>query len=112
MKITYANQSLIRQNSDRCMVTEYPRIDHDLDFAIVKISGRYPATKLAMNKKCKEIVYIQSGTGHVTINHIAYALNPGDIVLVEAGEPFFWEGNMTLHIACTPAFNIKQHVLL
>ncbi len=112
MKITYANQSIERKNSDLCIVTEYPPIDHDLDFATVKISGRYPAEKQAMNTKCKEIVYIQNGAGHVTVNHIEYALNPGDIVLIEAGEPFFWEGNMTLHIACTPAFNIEQHVMV
>ncbi|HFL2713449.1 TPA: cupin domain-containing protein [Legionella pneumophila] len=112
MKITYANQSLERQNSEVCIVTEYPHIDNDLDFAIVKISGRYPETKQAMNKKCKEIVYVQSGTGRVTVNHVEYALNPGDIVLIEAGEPFFWEGNMTLHIVCTPAFNLEQHVMV
>jgi mannose-6-phosphate isomerase-like protein (cupin superfamily) len=110
MKITYANQSLERKNNEVCIVTEYPHVDNALDFAIVKISGRYPAKKQAMNKKCKEIVYVQSGSGHVTVNHIEYALNPGDIVLIEAGEQFFWKGNMILHIACTPAFNIQQHV--
>ena len=42
----------------------------------------------------------------------SYALNPGDFVFIEPGEIFFWEGNMTLHIACTPAFRIEQHVLV
>ena len=72
----------------------------------------YPEIKQAINTTCKEIVYIQSGIGHVTVNPVEYALNPGDVVLIEPGEPFFWKGNMTLHIACTPAFTIEQHVIV
>lgn len=112
MKITYANQSIERQHNDICVVTEYPHIDKDLDFATVKISGRYPEIKQAMNTTCKEIVYVQNGTGRVTVNHVEYALNSGDVVLIEPGEPFFWDGNMVLHIACTPAFTIEQHMIV
>lgn len=112
MKITTAKQSIERKNNDVCIVTEYPSIDKDLDFAIVKISGRYPETKQAMNQRCKGIVYVHSGTGQVTVNQMSFTLNPGDVVLIEAGESFFWEGNMTLHISCSPAFHIEQHVLV
>ena len=111
MKITHAHQAVVRKNSEVCVVTEYPHIDNDLDFAIVKVSGRYPDTKQATNLKCKEIVFIHSGEGTVTINNIPHTLNPGDVVMIEAGELFFWQGNMTLYIACTPAFNIEQHVM-
>ncbi|STX52464.1 Uncharacterised protein [Legionella busanensis] len=109
MKITYQNQSFERKNSNVCVVTEYPNLDKNLDFAIVNISGRYPDQKYAMNKACKEIVYIQNGTGKVIVNNNEYLLNTGDIVLIEAGEKYYWEGNMTLYIACNPAFNIDQH---
>lgn len=106
------NQAIERKNSAVCVVTEYPCTDNNLDFAVVTISGRYPEAKQAMNTKCKEIVYVQAGTGRVTVNHVEYVLNAGDIVLIEAGEPFYWEGNMTLHAACTPAFSIEQHVIV
>lgn len=112
MKITTAKQAIERKNNDICIVTEYPTIDQDLDFAIVKISGRYPESKQAMNKVCKEIAYVHSGTGYISVNEEQYALNPGDIVFIEPGETFFWEGNMTLHVTCTPAFHIEQHVLV
>lgn len=112
MKITHVNQAIERKNSNICVVTEYPHMDNDLDFAIVNVSGRYPDIKQAMNLKCKEMVFIQSGKGAVTVNHIEYALNAGDVVMIEAGELFFWEGTMTLYIACTPAFNIEQHVIV
>ncbi|KTD53456.1 Cupin domain protein [Legionella santicrucis] len=112
MKISYANQINERKNSEVCVVTEYPQLDDELDFAIVNISGRYPDSNHAMNTKCKEMVYIQEGTGSVTVNHIKHILNPGDIVLIEAGETFFWEGNMTLFISCRPSFSVEQHVLI
>lgn len=72
MKIAYKNQTLERKNSDVCVVTEYPSMDKDLDFAIVHVSGRYPHFKRAMNKKCKEIVYVQNGTGKVVVHNIEY----------------------------------------
>lgn len=113
MKISYKNQSVERKNSEVCVVTEYPRMDNNLDFAIVTISARYPNdNKYAMNAECKEIVYVQNGTGKVVVNEIEYVLNTGDVVLVEAGEKFYWEGSMTLFISCTPAFNINQHLIV
>lgn len=112
MKISYRNQTVERKNSDVCVVTEYPIIDKDLDFAIVNVSGRYPNCKHAMNKKCKEIVYVQNGTGKVVVNDTEYLLNVGDVVLIEAGEKFYWEGNLTLCISCNPAFNIEQHQIV
>ena len=112
MKISYKNQSYERKNREICVVTEYPRIDNDLDFAIVNISGRYPDNKHAMNSECNEIVYVQNGAGKVVINNIEYLLNMGDVVLVEAGEKFYWEGTMTLCISCTQAFDIKQHQIV
>lgn len=112
MKIAYAAQSFERKNSEVCIVTEYPHLDKDLDFAIVKISSRYPETQQAKNTQCKEIVYVQEGIGRVTVNNVCYELSVGDIVLIEIGEKFFWEGNMTLYISCTPAFNVAQHVMV
>ncbi|QDP71557.1 cupin domain-containing protein [Legionella israelensis] len=112
MKISYKNQSIERKNSEICVVTEYPRMDKDLDFAIVNISGRYPTYQNAVNKQCKEIVYIQNGTGIVVVNNIEYLLNAGDVVLIEAGEKFYWEGNMRLFISCNPPFEVDQHQLI
>lgn len=112
MKISYSSQAFERKNNSICIVTEYPPIDNDLDFALVHISGRYPDTQQAINTQCKEIVYVQRGTGHVTVNEVEYELNAGDVVLIEAGETFFWEGNMLLHIVCTPPFSIEQHIIV
>ncbi len=85
--------------------------DQELDFAIVTLSGRYPEGRYAINTKCKEIVYIQEGAGKVDVNGEQHSLTAGDLVLIEAGEKFYWEGHMTLFISCHPAFTIDQHQL-
>jgi mannose-6-phosphate isomerase-like protein (cupin superfamily) len=83
-----------------------------IDFAIVKITGRYPNIKHAMNKKCKEIVYINDGNGKVVVEGKEYLIGAGDLVLIEAGEKFYWEGEMQLYISCRPAFTKDQHQLV
>lgn len=112
MKICLKHQTIERKNSDVCVVTEHHINDEQIDFAIVKVSGRYPDLACAINRKYKEVVYIQSGIGQVTVNGIEHKLSEGDVVLIEAGEKFFWEGNMSLHIACHPAFTVEQHELV
>ena len=65
-----------------------------------------------MNRKCKEIVYVQEGSGLVVVNNQQYPLNTGDTILIEADEPFYWDGHFTLHIVCNPAFTVDQHQLV
>ncbi|WP_419421348.1 AraC family ligand binding domain-containing protein (plasmid) [Legionella sp. D16C41] len=89
MKIAYKNQIIERENTKQCFVTEYPLMDDNLNFAIVTISGRYPTYQYAVNRECKELVYIETGTGKVVINNCEYLLSPGDVVLVEPGEKYY-----------------------
>ncbi|SRR5579883_38296 len=112
MKIMLKNQSIERKNSDLCIVTEYPMENKGIDFAVVRINGQYPAEKCAVNQKCTEIVYVQSGSGEVIVNGEKNFLNEGDLILIEAGEKFVWKGNMTLCISCRPAFCVEQHQII
>lgn len=112
MKIISQQESFKRNNSDICIVTEYPTIDESMDFAIVNINGQYPVEKRAVNKNCKEIVYVAKGSGEVIVDGKNYKLNMGDVVLIEAGEKFVWRGAMTLHISCRPAFTKEQHQIV
>ncbi|MBS0288649.1 MAG: cupin domain-containing protein [Proteobacteria bacterium] len=112
MKITLKGKTTERKNSEACVVTEYPVGDEMIDFAIVKIAGRYPSIKHAVNKKCKEIVYINEGSGKVVVEGKEYLIGAGDLVLIEAGEKFYWDGEMQLYISCRPAFTKDQHQLV
>jgi|SRR5579872_3479554 len=112
MKIISKQESFERKNSDACIVTEYPMIDESIDFAIVHINGQYPLEKKAVNKKCKEMVYVEKGSGEVIVNDKKYLIHAGDVILIEAGEKFVWKGIMTLHISCRPAFTKEQHQIV
>lgn len=46
---------------------EYHTSDKDINTARIEIQGRYPATGSMRNTLVKEVVYIESGSGKVTI---------------------------------------------
>ena len=106
------NDTIHRKNSDNCCITEFPTKDSKINFAISKTSARYPETGCAMNVECDEIVYIQEGKGKIVIDGKECLLNTGDVILVNDKEKFYWDGTMTLHIACTPAFFPEQHIYI
>lgn len=112
MKICKKNESFQRKNADNCLVTEYEISDDVLDFAVVRVDGRYPESGLAINRKVKEIVYVGEGAGIVCVNEKLIELDQGDVILIDADEPFYWEGHFTLYIACNPAFTVEQHQTL
>lgn len=110
MKKCDANQTITRKNSDHCIVSEFPIEDHEINFAIVKVSSRYPDQGRATNMLCKEIVYVQEGIGKIVVEGVEHTLSAGDVVLISPNEKFYWDGSMTLHISCTPAFTPEQHI--
>ncbi len=110
MKKCGLHQTFTHKNSRDCVVSEFPIKDQEINFAIAKITARYPESGLASNTICKEIVYIQEGTGKIVVDDIEYTLNIGDVILISPNEKFYWDGNMTLHISCTPAFTPEQHI--
>ena len=109
MKISLKHQTIERKNSDVCIVTEYSTNDDALDMVVVKINGRYPDHNRVTNLHCKEIVYVQAGQGEVVVEDKHYALHAGDVVLIEPGEKYYWQGSMQLLIACNPAWTKDQH---
>ena len=109
MKIIYKNQTKTFKNSDVCTAIEYPLGDDDINGAIIKLSGRYPDKGRVVNLKCKELAYIIEGSGRAVVEEKEVKLNKGDLVLIEPGEKYFWEGNLIMFVPCTPAWYPEQH---
>lgn len=109
MKIIHKNETKIFKNSEVCTAVEYPMGDKDINGAVIELSGRYSDKGRTMNEKCKEMAYVMSGSGKIVIEDSEIQLNEGDLVLIEPGERFFWEGIMILFIPCTPAWSLEQH---
>jgi mannose-6-phosphate isomerase-like protein (cupin superfamily) len=112
MKISFKYQAVEKKNSAACSVTEYALNNAMLDAAIATIAGRYPDECRVVNQQCDELAYIFEGEGKIVINQEEHQLSAGDVVLIEAGEKYFWEGNMKLFLSCRPAWNKEQHKIV
>lgn len=109
MKIIYKNQTKEFKNSSTCTAIEYPLNDPTINGAVIIINGRYPEKGKAYNEVSKEMVYVIKGSGKVVVENKEIILNEGDLVLIEPNEKFYWNGNMTLFMPCTPAWNPSQY---
>ena len=109
MKIIHKNQTEEHKNSDVCTAIEYPLGDKDINGAFFELSGRYPKEGRVVNMECKELAYIIEGSGRVVVEEQEVKLNNGDLILIEAGEKYFWEGNLKMFVPCIPAWYPEQH---
>lgn len=109
MKIIYKNQTKIFKNGEACTAIEYPLGDKDINGAVIELNGRYPETNRVVNLKCKELAYVIKGSGRVVIEDKEIKFSEGDLMLIEAGEKYFWEGKATMFMPCAPAWHPEQH---
>jgi mannose-6-phosphate isomerase-like protein (cupin superfamily) len=109
MKVSLKHQAIEKKHSDQCMVVEHP-LNHDaLNVAIAHIDGRYPVERRAVNQECNELGYVIEGQGKVVVEGKEQLLNVGDVVVIEAGEKYYWQGKMKLFISCNPNWYKEQH---
>ena len=109
MKVIHKNQTIEFKNSDVCVGISYPLGDSDINGAVVELSGRYPSQGRVMNEKCKELGYVISGSGKIVIEDKEIILDQGDLVLIDKGEKYYWDGKMTMFMPCVPAWDAEQH---
>lgn len=109
MRIVHKDQVKRFENGKNCVAFEYPMDDKDINGAVIELTGRYPETGRTVNLECKELAYVIAGAGKVFVNDEKIDLQKGDLVLIEPGEKFFWDGNMTLFVPCTPAWHHEQY---
>ena len=90
---------------------EYPSTDKDINFAVIKMNGRSPKSGYQVNTECKELLYIINGEGVLnkkdSDNKIEF--KQGDVILIEKGEYYAFEGNFEAAVPCTPAWTSEQH---
>jgi|JI10StandDraft_1071094.scaffolds.fasta_scaffold2156652_2 mannose-6-phosphate isomerase-like protein (cupin superfamily) len=97
------------QNGETCLMSEYSLGDETVDAAIAQIKGRYPDEGWVMNRISKEIAFVINGQGRLIHASGEEKVEVGDVVLLEPGEKFYWEGNMDIFISCTPAWKYSQY---
>lgn len=109
MEIAKKKQRKEFKNSDCCTAFEYPMEDRDINGAVIKLSGRYPGKEWAVNEICKEMGYVVSGSGRVVVENVEHSVGEGDLVLINPGEKFYWQGNMKIFMPCAPAWTPEQY---
>jgi mannose-6-phosphate isomerase-like protein (cupin superfamily) len=109
MEIVKKSETKEFKNSDTCIAIEYSMKDRDINGAVIVLNGRYPNEGTVVNQKCKEMAYIIKGSVKLTVEGKETSLSEGDLALVDVGEKYFWEGNVTMFIPCTPAWYPEQH---
>src|SRR5512133_1400059 len=110
MKIVKKNQAQIHKNSARCTAFEYPMGEPDMNGATIELNGRYPDHGRVVNLRCKELVFVTKGSGKLVIEGATIKLGKGDLVMIEPGEKYFFDGVMTFFAPCTPAWYPEQHL--
>lgn len=109
MKIIHKDQTKVYKNSDVCTAIEYSLDDKDINGAVVELNGRYPDKGRVVNLKCKEMAYIIKGSGKVIAEGQEIKFKEEDLILIEPGEKYHWEGSFTMFVSCAPAWYPKQH---
>jgi mannose-6-phosphate isomerase-like protein (cupin superfamily) len=109
MKVLRKDQVERHKNSEVCVATEYPLGDEDINGAVIELTGRYPDKGRVVNEKCKELVYVIEGSGKLVVEGKEIELNKGDMVLIEPKERYYFDGNLTMFVPCTPAWYPEQH---
>ena len=93
MKIVKKDEAEKFENSNECMVLEYPLKDGDIDCAITTITGRYPDKGYSINQKCKAMIYIIEGNGTLNTKEKSVSFEAGDSILINKEETYFWDAS-------------------
>lgn len=100
------------KNSDKCIATEYPFKDKDIDISTAVITGKYPEHGFCVNTGVKEIIFVIEGSGELHKENESIAFKAGDAILIDKGEKYYWIANCKIVISCTPAWYPEQHLLV
>lgn len=109
MEYINAQEMAAVTNDPACTIIEYISEDRDLNTCIAKISGRHPISGWAINEKCKMMGFIVDGEGIIVVENKTFELFKNDVVLIQPGEKYYWEGNMLIFIPSTPAWYPEQY---
>ena len=109
MKLIKKAESKRRENGENCIAFEYPLGSKEINQAVIEIFGRYPSSGRVMNTACEEVVYVIDGSGSVEVNGEQINLEKQDMLLINKDEKYFFDGNLQIIAACSPAWHPEQH---
>jgi hypothetical protein len=101
------------QNSPFCKGIGYVAEGASMDIAKIELSGRYPERGWVVNEVSYEMAYVTGGSGiFMPKDGDTVEVGEGDVISIEAGNKYAWDGTMSLVVSCNPSFHPDQHKLL
>lgn len=90
---------------------EYPLGEEDINIGFATIKGRMPESGYCYNEKCKELIYITKGIGtFYLLSGEEVAFKEKDVILIDIGDAYYFEGDFEMTMSCTPAWYPEQHI--
>lgn len=108
MKIVKKGDSTKLKIDEVTSAFEYDTDDKDINGAVVIITGRTPEKGFVVNEVSKEMAYVIKGSGKLVSENQEFDLSQGDVVLINPGEKYYWDAQMTVFVPCTPAWYPEQ----
>ncbi len=112
MNIIQSSQTKKIQASPTTTIWEFVMKEQSISGAIAEIKERYPEKGFAVNKISKELAFVISGDGYAITQNEKRPIHVDDLIYLDKGETYAWEGNLTLFMANTPKFDPKQHIVV
>lgn len=110
MEIVRSDKAIMHKNSKDCTAYEYEFDgEEDINGAVIELTGRYPESGQALNDVSKERAYIIEGNGALYQGGQKYELSKGDMLLIQPGESYYFEGTLKMLISSSPAWYPEQH---
>lgn len=98
------------ENSAVCKGVGYAAEGASMDMAKIELTGRYPGHGWAVNEASYEMAYVLRGNGElIREGEGTIEVGEGDVIAIETGKKYAWNGTLTLIVACTPPFDPEQH---
>ncbi len=110
MKVIKNDDSLKRENSKKCKISEYSFGDKDIDLGLATITGRYPDEGYCVNLISKELIYVMEGSGTLNFENEKVDFSKGDAILIEPNEKYYWDCDYcVVSMTCNPSWTKEQH---
>lgn len=88
---------------------EYEMQNANLNVAPISIQGRYPENGFTSNLKSDSIIHVTKGAGLLALNNgTTVKLEKNDQVHLAVGDVYYFEGDLEIIYAASPAWTSEQ----
>lgn len=108
MQIVKQSEKIIHASHGNAQVSEYFMDNKTIDLCTVSIHGRAPEKGRIVNTDFSCVCYVLEGSGKVCGQDVTR----GDAFNILSNEPYWFEGNFSITMCGTPAWDPRQNKII